>query len=90
MCDIPRHDSRSEEPNVLPAVVLGGLGADDCLLGLGVERLVAVEGGEQRARGDLVEFGFGRSAVVEEGGVDMGGDREDPCAGNGVEGEVAG
>jgi hypothetical protein len=88
--DIACDHCRGEQPDVLEAVLLRGLGANDGLLGGGVEGGVGVQRWDEGARGAGVEFLGGRFGVVEGGRVDVGGDGEDPRGGDGVKGEVAG
>jgi hypothetical protein len=78
-----------KQADILKAVRLGALGADDATFGGGVDALVSCHHLSQRSRLCVVEMA-GRGLLIELYGVDMGAEGESPCNGDGVKGDVAG
>lgn len=78
---IAGNDSGSKQSHVLEPVLLRALSPDDAPLCSSVERLDGVERGCKGARGALVKAAF----AAELGGVEVGGQGQNPGSGNGVE-----
>jgi hypothetical protein len=75
--DVANHHRGSKQTEVLEAVLLRALCADDLGLGRLVDALIALGVARVRARVLVVEF-------TKRHGVEVGDDGDDPCCGDGV------